>query len=289
MTKMMNSRTQAAAGLLAAALALPMAAFGGGLERAWIEAGTFDARISQGLGTLRDRSKDLAKPEKPRPPLPKTAFGGLDECSVANARFFKQPALQEAVKMLAPCMAAVSKRYGVMVSAASGLLSKPGWRGGVPGIKILVSGELPAGSRVMDDLSFTVDTLHQGILLTYAAKVEYLGVIRPLGSQEQQAKASSLQGVVDSCTMAALVGPIKKSKDFVKAYEECLMAAPGFKITAVQPPPPFDEQMFGLHVWIFSKADAAAIDAMNGDLMVPGSGGPTRLMVKAYFDAKIAP
>lgn len=169
----MIANARAATGLLAATLCLPMMSFGGGFEKTWTEGASFEVRLNQGLGALGLRERSLRRPGRGQLPMPrpKDAFGGLEPCSVLTARFIQRPALQEAVRMLAPCMEAVSQRYGVPVAAESGLLSKPNWRGGVPGIRIVVAGPLPPGSRAMDDLSLTVTGLYGGALLMHPATV----------------------------------------------------------------------------------------------------------------------
>ncbi|MBI4656603.1 MAG: hypothetical protein HY746_07645 [Elusimicrobia bacterium] len=121
------------------------------------------------------------RPQVPRekiPMNPKDAFKGLDACSIVNAVFAKQPTLKEAVSMLQPCVKAVSKKYGVLVSASESFI----WHTGPTisqqrAIGILVSGPLPIGNSVIRDLNHSVE-IHHGYLLAYPAYVKHFGEVR---------------------------------------------------------------------------------------------------------------
>jgi hypothetical protein len=129
------------------------------------------------------------RPLVPREKIPfiaKDAFDGLQACTIVNAVFVRQPTLKEAVNMLEPCMKAVSKKYGITVSASQSLMphtnasqqAAPHGVGG-QGIGILVSGQLLIGNPVLRDLNHSVNKIHGGYLLTWPAYVQYLGEIIP--------------------------------------------------------------------------------------------------------------
>lgn len=75
----------------------------------------------------------------------------------------------------------------------------------------------------------------------------------------------------------------------MQAYGHCLESASEFKITAVKPAPPLDEQLLGLQAWVFSTAASEAIEAMNGQVMAQGAAGPVKVQIRAYRDAKSEP
>lgn len=111
-------------------------------------------------------------PVSPRvPKIPqyaKDAFKDLKECSIADAMFIRQPSLGESVDMLKPCMKAVSKRYGVPVSAQEGKVPATA----DAGIGIYVRGELMIGNAVLMDLNYSIKLRHGG-LFGHKAYVEY--------------------------------------------------------------------------------------------------------------------
>lgn len=118
------------------------------------------------------------------------AFANLDECRILDVKFVKQPALREAVGMLRPCVQAVGKKYGVTVTASEFLMESltalPPVK--TPGIGILISGRIPAGNTVYNDLRFSVKVLRGGSLLCHPAVVEYLGEIAPLPAGARSAE-----------------------------------------------------------------------------------------------------
>jgi len=133
----------------------------------------------------------VAVPATPSPSLPvtkipqfaKDAFKGLQECSIVDAMFIRQPDLKEAVGMLEPCMKAVSKRYGVPVSVKEAKIPDSSDLG----IGLIVSGELMVGNSVLMDLDYSIK-LHHGGLFGHTAYVEYRKDPREAG----QAKAAEL-------------------------------------------------------------------------------------------------
>jgi len=100
---------------------------------------------------------------------PKDAFKGLQECSIVDAMFIRQPDLKESVVMLAPCMTAVSKRYAVSVSAKEAPL--PGSFDS--GIGVFVSGKLLIGNSVLMDLNYSIKMRHGGFF-GHRAYLQYL-------------------------------------------------------------------------------------------------------------------
>ena len=134
----------------------------------------------------------VTMPAKPSPAVPKIpqfakdAFKGLQECSIVDAMFIRQPDLKEAVGMLEPCMKAVSKRYGVSVSAKEAKIPDSSGLG----IGLVVSGEIMVGNPILRDLNYSIK-LHHGGLFGHPAYAGYLKDAR-LEAGRQQSKAVEL-------------------------------------------------------------------------------------------------
>ncbi|MBI5242158.1 MAG: hypothetical protein HY922_00580 [Elusimicrobia bacterium] len=95
---------------------------------------------------------------------PRDAFMASQECSRLDAHFLMRPALPEALAMLRPCMERLSRDSGVPIFAAEGLVLEQ------QGIVIAVSGPIPSGNRIVEDLEYTLQ-IRNGSLLSYPARV----------------------------------------------------------------------------------------------------------------------
>lgn len=269
-------------GLWLLALWMPWAAYAGEMEKARFEAGWFEADLARAmLSTKTQIVEDGIGGARIMPPRPlgKDALDGIAECGVVDAKFFgiRQVSLRDAVRMLKPCMEAVSRKYRVAVSAAEAVIAKgPHIMGGVPGVGVYVSGPLPLGSTVLVDLRYGIEILRRGHILGHPAKVELLGEIRP--------QASSLQNVLNRCILPMYVSPIVTSQDFVDTYGWCLKQAPGLKITGVMVPP---DRHVPLNVWVFSRASQDVVQAMSGEVVVAGDRGQVKVRIWAYYDTPV--
>lgn len=271
-------------GFLVVLLGTPAVAFAGELEKVWLQAGGFETASAQAVFAARDAADKggIGRPFQRLPPHPvgNDAFAGLRECTIANPRFIRQPSLRDALQMLNPCMAAVSEKYGVAVSVSESLIPGGGLPpGGVPGIAVTVSGPLPLGNNVLVDLQHAVDIVRHGTILSYRAKVEYLGEILPQSG-------SSLQSVVNRCALPMYLAPIRTAWDFVNTYGHCLKAAQNFGITHVAVPP--NRHVPGT-VWVFSHAPKAVRESMNGSVSVSGEGGQLTFTIWATGDIQVHP
>lgn len=108
-------------------------------------------------------------------------FLNFSECRIVDAKFKKQPPINESIEMLSGCMKQMSRQYKAQVKAT--MLRYPsfgpgaGPQGGSPwSIKLLVSGNLPAGNRLLSDLSYSLEKRnHQ--LFGYPATAESVSVV----------------------------------------------------------------------------------------------------------------
>lgn len=99
----------------------------------------------------------------------KGIFERIDACHVVDVKFFRQPALEDAISMLKPCLEALSTG-GVSITAEKGkFYSRPDVQGFTEGIQIVVTGSVDA-CRTVADLEAALAARYGG-LLTYRAKV----------------------------------------------------------------------------------------------------------------------
>lgn len=269
-------------GLTLALLGMPWVAQADELEKSWWQAGDFETASNQAVFSPADAAREagigLPPPLSPPHPVGQDAFGGLRACQVIDVKFGWLPSRLEALKMLAPCMRAVSHRYGVSVWAAESLIPGGGRRRGVAGIGIHARGPLPLGSNVLVDLQRAVDIVRYGKILTYRAQV------RLENGGETRPRLSSLQGVVDDCASRIRLGPgFGTDLDFIEIFGPCLKAAKGLGITRLALPPDLDLEGKG-SVSVFSRAEEDAVDRMNGSVIVSGGSGPKTFRIWAYRD-----
>jgi len=110
---------------------------------------------------------------RPRLCAAEDALSGVPACVAAESSSASaRPAtLDAAVGLLAPCAAGLSRRYGLDVRAAKGVLENGEDRGEVMGILLQVPASIPKGSRVLVDLSYAVRERRSGMLLGFPAGV----------------------------------------------------------------------------------------------------------------------
>lgn len=211
------------------------------------------------------------------PPRDRDVFKEVEACHTADVKFIKRPSMEEALKMLGPCVEALSQRYGLSVRAERRRA------GGIPdptfadGIAIVIEGEAST-NRAAEEVELTLRK-RQERLLTYRAEV--IDSIR--------LRTSSLQSVVDACVQRVSVGkpengivlrsapPVRDAADFVEVYRGCLEGAREMKIAGL-----YDGKVRGRNrVMLISNADRTATEAMNGKVTVAGEQGPLEIEVRA--------
>lgn len=190
----------------------------------------------------------------------KDVFRSYPECAAADVTFVQRPRLEDAARMLAPCMEAFSRAWGVSVKAEAAAN-----RRGEPGIVILVEGQ--AGTDAVVDALEASLAARGGSLLTYRAEVR----------DRLELRASSLQAVIDGCLKspaAHYLPPVEDARGFVGAYRTCLEAASQARIQGVY-------AVGERRVAVLSRARLSDLLAMNGKVSVPGAEGPVELRIRA--------
>lgn len=261
---------------------MPVIAHSAGLEKQWAGAASFENMAGQAVSQLsiegREYRPPYPVPPVPMPPLPvphMDAFKGLPECSVVDAKLAAFVTLEEAIRMLKPCMDAVSSRYGVHVAAAKAFPVIQPWMRARPIIRLRVSGHVLHWHPVLRDLNYALDIRNQA-LLGHPADVLYAGV--------QLQQTSSLQQVLDRCVLPMFVQSVKSAQEFVDVYGFCLKRAPALKITRLSVMPVIAIVGQKPVVLVLSRAHEAAIQAMNGTVKVSGQDGPFQVLIAAEFD-----
>lgn len=279
-----------AATLVAAALQ----AHAGPSEKSWSEAGSFEASAGRKIHTMTTLMKEyripypvppVPMPPIPMPPFPRPtvdAFQGLSQCAVVDAHFVlvRPLSLQEAVKTLGPCMAAVSARYGVAISASEGLIDVRDRAIRRMGILVVVGSIVPEDNSVLDDLTFALRKRHH-IFLGHPAKLHYIGESRP----EPRPGRSSLQSHLDTCILPMFLAPIRTASDFVEVYGHyCLRPVSSLAIANL-----LADRENASVVRVYSMAASPVIDAMNGMVQVPGDRGPVWFRIFAHRNYRTQP
>jgi hypothetical protein len=95
------------------AACLPTLALGAGLEAQW----------SQAKSAMSEARASAEAAVKAQPPVAWDAFSESAECRIADEARPEKPLLSEAVALLKPCVAAVARRYGAVLSVNEGMLS----------------------------------------------------------------------------------------------------------------------------------------------------------------------
>src|SRR5688572_22125259 len=155
---------------------------------------------------------------------PMDAFSGVEACRVLDARFVKAPTMEEAVKLLTPCVESVSAAYGAKISIRQGTPVSPENEMGIQVQMLLI--EVPQGttitSAVMKDLNRALSVRNS----------------RLLGHQAMVVRAEpqiTAQQALDNCVLPTVVRDIQSGADFIKFYGVCLKNTKEFQIVEMQP------------------------------------------------------
>ena len=240
--------------------ASPRPAPAGIAEKAWAEAASFEAALV-GVG------ESLRAQDRPRvwTSGPMDVFQDLGACHGVDARFFVQPPLREAVRMLESCMDALSYRYGVSIRA-EGREFEVAQAGSPRSTIVIVVSGMVAGTQVLEEMEDSL-ALRQGRLLTYPTALIDRTTLR----------ASSLQPVVDGCVRILVHSEIRDAGDFLGVYGGCLRSAQGQAIETVRGV----KERGRSRVVVSSKADRETVSAMNGKVTVPSAEGELVIEVRA--------
>ena len=136
-------------------------------------------------------------------------FKEIQSCEAVDFMYFRQPSAAEAIGSLSDCLSALSKRYGVAITAAEGRT----------GIVLMVSGLIPPGSTVKSDLA-TALQLRNGKLFGIPSAL--LDLERPASDRQ----TSSLQPIVDRCPNSPR--SVADAAAFVEAFGKCVRSQGNF-------------------------------------------------------------
>ncbi|MBI4375954.1 MAG: hypothetical protein HY549_05835 [Elusimicrobia bacterium] len=271
---------------------------------AWASAGAGLEKDRAGLESLLGETQRVAQAQvletqnilKERPrggpvgiPNPALAWDVLDTIptckEIVNRKFVRRPSIEEALGMLKPCVRALNAGGGPRISARKDSMEPIGRDRfeRVERIVLTVHGSVPVGSTVVMNLKYSISKRNDQ-LLGWPAEVETADA----EAGPAVGEVSSLQRVVDKC--AAEVSdtrgrffPIKNAADFAAAYKGCLKESRKLAIKEILPA----RSVPGSHpnvVWVFSAANQASIQAMNGILdvpVLPGSSEKFSVLIKA--------
>ncbi|MDE2292103.1 MAG: hypothetical protein KGL53_08470 [Elusimicrobia bacterium] len=158
--------------ILAAAVMAPSLTFAApaaDFDGASAKPAAFDAGLTAGFHGLSKRLA-MEQPSYTLPRNPVDAFKAEPACSVVDAMYLRAFDLDEAVRVLAPCFQALSKRYAVSIAPAKGMVALSEGRGEAMGIMLRVAGVTFIGNHVMYDLDYSLK-LRRGTLLGFPASL----------------------------------------------------------------------------------------------------------------------
>lgn len=205
-----------------------------------------------------------AAPAPVRPEEAADAFAGLEACTLVDLVYIRQPSLPEAVAALAPCLEAVSKRYGAAAAAAPADAKSLV-------IRIPVAASASALAR---DLGAAI-AKRGGRLVGYPARVSAeLAPVQPSGT-------SVLQPILERCDGPKMLP--RSAEDFVTVYGDCLRAAKGLSIAAVRAHPTEPRT-----VVVLSSARFETLLDMSGVVTVPSAPGVGRFRIEARRELSAA-
>lgn len=217
----------------------------------------------------------------------KDAFAGLAECGVVDAKTFAPVTVAKAEQMLAPCLAAVSRRYATpvaverMAAAAEG-----GFSTQVEGIAIYVPQSVAVTDALMKDLQFALEH-RQGHILGHLVMIRRgeapsnLKQVKALGEASEK---SAVQTAVDECFQPMSLRRIDTSEDFILYYGRCIVSAKNLKVRELHPAPGHP-----MSVALLSTGDTPTVRSMNGTVTVVAANGPVTVSVLAYPETVYLP
>lgn len=215
--------------------------------------------VRLGAPTDPERWATDEAPVRAKPEEAQDVLADLEACLVADAVFIRQPSLEEAAQSLAPCLEAVSKRYGAaaQVSIEEGRLV----------IRVPASAAQGALTR---DLAKSLKR-RQGRLMGWPVDFRAdLASVQPKG-------VSVLQPLLERCSGAKML-PADAS-GFVAVYGDCLKSAKGLSISEVRAHPSDPKA-----VVVYSGARLETLLDMSGSVRVPAPPGTGAFRIEARRD-----
>lgn len=201
-----------------------------------------------------------AAPAVARPEDAADAFADLEACAIVDVVYVRQPSLPEALSALAPCLEAVSKRYGAAATAAAGDAK-------ALVIRIPVTASQTALAR---DLNAAI-AKRGGSLIGFPARVS--AELAPV----QSSGTSVLQPILERCAGPKMLP--RSAADFVLVYGDCLRSAKGLSIASVRAHPTEEKT-----VVVTSSARFETLMDMSGVVTVPSAPGVGRFRIEARRD-----
>lgn len=204
------------------------------------------------------------------PLQPKDAFIGVAACGGIDAKTLRAWTLPEAVNVLKPCLAGVSKRYAMGLQVDRGVVGAvANGRGAVLGIVITADSTLLVGNSMIRDLNYAL-SLRGGQLMGFKAVVRRTTDPAP-------AVPSAAQAAIDRCMLPTVVRKIETGDDFINYFGGCLRRAPELKVADLK-----SWTGHQLGVMVLTDSEGAAAESINGVVTVNGETGPVKVDVVAY-------
>jgi len=201
---------------------------------------------------------------------PKDAFLGLPACGILDAKTLRAYTLPDAVKVVSPCMSAVSARYAVSLQAERGIVGTvQNGRGAILGIVLSAGTTRLVGNSMVRDVNYSI-SLRGGRLLGFKA------VVRRQGEPEIVVP-SLAQEAIDRCMLPMVIRSIESGDDFIKYYGGCLKRAPELKVEDLK-----SWTGHRLGVMILTDSEGPAAEGLNGVVTVTGAKGPVSVDLIAY-------
>lgn len=203
---------------------------------------------------------------------PADAFASSAECAVVDARFIQPVPIEQAEKLLGPCLSALSARYGADLAARRGTLAREGAMSTqVQVLKIIVPQSISQASPVMRDLNESLKTRNNR-LLGHAAIVE-----RAADRTVNAMNTAPAQKALDDCMIPTVVRKIESGADFIKYYGSCLAQAARLRIVDMR-----QSEAHKLGVVLVSGAERPVVAALTGPVSVIAANGMVQVQLLAY-------
>lgn len=213
---------------------------------------------------------------------PQDAFAGVAECRVVDARFFAPVSLEAARKMLQPCMAALSLKYGAQLEAALGTPAvQDRFNAQVEMLMLRVPASASITSPLMRDLNRAL-ALRANRILGHRAAIERVDDKRV--EALDASAAGPAQDAIDSCMLPDVVRRVESGADFIKYYGGCLRRARALRVVDMKPWPGHQ-----LGVVLLTEGDHVAAQSLTGSVRVSSAKGPVEVELVAYTQTVYRP
>lgn len=255
----MNELKQA---LAVAALLLPTFAFSQDVPVSFQPEPDFELGVSKAIAAVK----------------PADAFDAASECRVVDARFVKPVAIEQAEKMLAECLTALSTKYSVDLTARRGTVTREdSFTAQVQVLMIMVPKSIAASSPLMRDLNHGL-AARQNRLFGHKAVIERSDdrTVSILNAPAQEA--------LDGCLMPTVLRKIESGADFIKHYGSCLRQSSRLGIKDLRQSPAHQYAVI-----VLSGAERPVVAALTGPVKVLGSNGQVEIQLLAYSEPVYLP